>query len=334
MLSDRNADGVAPVLLHIGIPSFEHACRPREVHPRPAVLVGVLVGPLLALDGKEVINVCLVGGDDDRLAVNPEPRILVQSLGVNVVVQTAHDICRAGMRVEHDLRRIKALLVQLVARLHDRQRVIQIIVAVGDIEVQEIHVCLRQQFGVLAVHPLVIGVVVAVERLGEPVHGAHGSVLAGLGNAARHLGALLIQNLLQVENAAVAVLAVPEEVEQTDIAFAFLGVDAHNVLVGGGIELAPEVVGADQTAAGIVMVVGNGIADRLPVEQVGDGHGRAVLGDGVGQGSCVVIQIDCDVVFGARSDDSEAAQCRTQRQAQRKTPEQNGFSHVSLSPCK
>ena len=238
------------------------------------------------------------------------------------------------MRIENDLRRVEALLVQLVARLHDRQRVVQVVVAVGHVKVQEVHVCLRQQLGVLAMHPLVIGVVVAVERLGKPVHCAHGSVLAGLGNAACHLGALLFQDFLHIENAAVAVLAVPEEVEQADIALAFLGVDAHDVLIGGRIEFASQVVGSDQSAARIVVVIGDCVADLLPVEQVGDGHGGAVLGHGVGQGTRIVVGIGGGLILGARTDDGEASQCRTQDHAQGKTPEQEGFSHVSLSPYK
>ena len=73
----------------------------------------------------------------------------------------------------------------------------------------------------LAVDPLVIGVVVAVERLGEPVHGTRGAVLAAV-HVVGLVNAQLVNDLLEVEGTAVAVLTVPEEVEQTDVALVCL----------------------------------------------------------------------------------------------------------------
>ena len=272
VLSDGNVDGVGVAVLVL-----EDALRPLKVHPRPAVLLVVgIVGPLVLLNGEEVVDVGVVGSHDNGLAVHHEPGVGVVVGLVNTVVDGLHRGVGIGVGVEDHLRRVKALLVQLVEALHELLGVVEVGVGVGHVEEQEVDVGQGEELCVLAEYPLVAGVVVAVQRLGEPVHGTGRAVLAAV-HVVGLVNAQLVNDLLEVEHAAVAVLTVPQEVEETNGALgAVVGAD-----LGGLVQGTVQVVGACITAVQVVIVVGNGVGDGLAVDLVGDGHGGAVLGGGV-----------------------------------------------------
>ena len=192
-----------------------------------------------------------------------------------------------GVGVEHHLRRVEALLVELVEDTHELEGVVGVGNGVGHVEEQEIDVGHGEQLGVLAHDPRVVGVVVAVERLGEPVHGALGAVLAAV-HVVGLVDAVLVNDLLEIEHAVVAVLAVPQEVEQTDLPLGgIVGAD-----VGRAVQGTVQVIRARVAAEEVVVVVGDGVGQGLAVDLVGDGHGLAVFGGGILQRTRVGIVSD------------------------------------------
>ena len=192
VLGDGNVDGG-------GIPrraggGGEDALRPLEIHPRPAVgLVVGIVGPLVLLNGKEIIDVRGVGRHDDGLAVDAEPGIRTPLGTVDAVVKLSHHVGGGGVGVGHDLGRVEALGVQLATDAHELLDAGNIRISVGQIQIQEINIGIGELLHVLAHDPGVVGIVVAVQRLGEPVHGTLSAVV---GQILRPRLAVLIQNIL------------------------------------------------------------------------------------------------------------------------------------------
>ena len=93
--------------------------RPLKIHPGPAVFLHVLGGPLIELNGKEIVDVCLVGSNDSGLAVDHVPGIGVMTGGVDLVVDLLDADHGIGIGVEHDLGSVVALLVKFVQNCHE-----------------------------------------------------------------------------------------------------------------------------------------------------------------------------------------------------------------------
>ena len=107
---------------------------------------------------------------------------------------------------------------------------------IGDIEEQHVHARIGQHLQVLPMHPGVVAEEVADGRLAPPVERARAAegVVGGVGD-----------DLRVVEGAVGAVLAVPEEVEDADIAVA-----APRAGVGGGGGRAAQGIGGDPGVSG------------------------------------------------------------------------------------
>ena len=284
VLSDGDVDG-GGVTRHAG-GGGEDALRPLEVHPGPAVgLVVGIVGPLILADGKEIVDVRGVRSHDHGLAVDAEPGLGTPVLLVNVIVESLHHALGGGVGIGHDLGGVKALLSHIGTDAHELLEVGNVVEinAVGQVDVQEINIGVGELFHVLAHDPDVVGVVVAVQRLGEPVHDTLSAVV---GEVLGSLLAVLVQNILQVVHAPVTVQTHPQEVEQTHVVLAVGAVHTHVQSRGKG---AAQIVGAREGAVEVVVLVGDRVGHDFPVEGVGDGHG-AVAVVHVPEGARVAVQ--------------------------------------------
>ena len=212
----------------------EHALRAGEIHPRPAAQLIRLVGPLGHLDIEER---AAFGGafrlhrDDDRLAVQAEPRVAGKAGAVDLLVYFLHGLAGGGIGVEHDLRNFPALVVVFLQHAHDQLGVVLVHQRVGGIEEEEVDVRLHDELHVVAHDPLVIRIVVAVERFAPVVVGSD----AAPDVAVRLVPCLRIRrnDLGDVVRLVLAALAQPEKVEQSDQTVFARGGDACGAVRGG-----------------------------------------------------------------------------------------------------
>ena len=188
-----------------------------EVHPRPAAQLVGLVGPLGHLDVEEFLTLggaFLLDRDDNGLTVQAEPGIGAPAGLIDGIVDIQHGQTRGGIGVEHDLGDLPALVVVLLQHPHDQLGVLAVDSGVGGVEEEEVHVGLHEELHVAAHHPLVIGVVVAVEGLAPMVVDTvtapqgRGGLMADVGVLGGDLG--------DIVGLMAAMLAQPEEVEHTD----------------------------------------------------------------------------------------------------------------------
>ena len=135
---------------------------------------------------------------------------------------------------------------------------------VGRVKEEEIHACVHEQLHVLAHDVFIVDIVVAVKRLAPPVPGVNGTPQGIV-----HVACLVtrsINDLLHVLDTGVAVLTVPEEVEDTNVVI--LGDCAH---LGGVEQRTVKIVRACVAAEQIDLIVGNGIGNGVFARAVGDG---------------------------------------------------------------
>ena len=213
---------------------------------QPAPLVGsglgVQVAAQIGAEGEERLDLLGDGialtvhasgpAHDHGLTVQLEPNVLVQTLLVDVVVQLHHlGTCPFhGAEGEHEghVGSVHALRASLGEDLHDLEGgLLPGEGAVGVVEEHHVDIGGGQKLCLLADNPLVIAVVVAVDRLIPEVVEAHlglDAQLAKLGNGQGHIVALglthlneLIDILLIVEGGLpVTEIAVPGPVEDGD----------------------------------------------------------------------------------------------------------------------
>ena len=146
-------------------------------------------------------------------------------MGIYLVIKLFHYSRRVRIRIENDLRRVVALLVKLVADLHNLEGVVLIYIAVRYVKVKKIYIGVRKKLHMLSDDPAVACVIISVKRLGKPMHSANIAVypLARFGiDSVRILCkiAVGVHDLLQIVDSVVAVLTVPEKVEKTDVTLA------------------------------------------------------------------------------------------------------------------
>ena len=307
----------ALVAVRVGV----HSLRPVEVHPRPRVVglshvagqnvVQRVVRPLGLLHGEEFANlgsasnglgsrlIQHVGScNHNRLAVNAEPSVGIHVLAVNVVVDLSDTLDAIRVGVEHDLRNIIALIAVLLKDAHESQRSVGVREVVGDIEIQEVNACIHQKLYVLAVNVGIVTVIVAVQRLCEPVHVTRSTDRA-VGVATVGLqGCLQVVSLTDRVVAAEIVQTVPQEVEHTDVLL-LIGRNGTYTILACLREGATQIVHTTETTEEVVVVVGNDVGLGLLSGGivVADGNGLTVSGGSVGQRTLSGIQSRCVVVY-------------------------------------
>ena len=233
------------------------------------------------------------------LTINAEPSVGIQILRVNVVVDLSDALQAVGVGVEQNLRHIVTLIAVLLEDAHESQRSVGVREVVGDIEVQEVNACIHQKLYVLAVNVGIVTVIVAVQRLCEPVHiplGTNGAIL---------VAAVSFQSSLQVPrltdfSVCTVVHTVPQEVEDTDVLL-LIAIKSYDAVLTCLGELAAQIVHTTETTEEVVVVVGNDVGLGLLSGGivVADGNGLTVSGGGVGQRTLSGIQSGCVVVYVA-----------------------------------
>ena len=204
-----------------------------------------------------------------------------------VDLSDAHD--RIGVGVEYNLGCVVALLVELMQNAHELERVMGVGEVVGGIEIQEVNACVDQQLNVLAHDVFVVDVVVAVKRFAPVVPIVHLTPKGIVDVARRCTG--LINDLLHIELACVAVLSVPQKIEDTNVVI--LG---HNANLACVIERSVKIVRACITAEQIDIVVGNGVGNGVLTLAVSNGGILPVSGIGDIQRACIVVVVRGGIV--------------------------------------
>ena len=204
--------------------ALEHALQAREVHPRPAALLGRLVRPL-RLDDREkrlrLFVAFLLLGDDHRFPVQLIPDVACIARPVHRVVDSPHRLAGSRVRIEHDLRDLPSGVMVLLKDAHHELRVLLVDRRVRCVEEQEVYSRLHNELHVAAHDPFVVGEVVAVERLAPVVVRAprppHRPV--------RLLPCVRVrrENLRHVPRPPTSVFAEPQKVKQPHLPFAFRG---------------------------------------------------------------------------------------------------------------
>ena len=122
----------------------------------------------------------------------------------------------------------------------------------------------------LADDPGVACVIVAVKRLCEPMHSSDIAVnflsccgILGVGILCKIT--VCVHYLLQIEYAVVAVLTVPQEVEQTDVMLTVRAVDPRRRRGG---KHASDVIGRRKAAGKVVCIVWNSVGNLLTVQHI------------------------------------------------------------------
>ena len=117
---------------------------------------------LVLLGQEEVVDICALGSNDYRLSVHAEPSIRIQILGVDCVVNLAHNLVSTGVGIEYNLGSVKALFVELVEYLHELNGIGQIRITVGNVKVQKVDIDVAKKLCVLSLYPRVVCIIISV----------------------------------------------------------------------------------------------------------------------------------------------------------------------------
>ena len=202
---------------------------------------------------------------DERLALPPEPEFTVKAWLVEIGVKLRDHARRIPERgEEHHLRRAAARRADIGEYFQQGHVVGLVGGLVGDVEDDEVHACVRQHLRVAAQDIGIVGEIIAELRLAPVMHRAHGSPKLAGGFA--HGVGVALEDLGDIVRAADDVRAVPEEVEDADIAIwtrrPGLGCVGQGAAqgVGGGPGVAHRVPGGQ----------GRGSVGRLSVKRAGE----------------------------------------------------------------
>ena len=198
----------------------EDALRPREIHPWPAAELVRFVGPLRLDDGEErfrLVRTLLLLRDNDRPAIQLEPRIFRKSRLVDGVVDISDGLAGGRVRVEHHLRNSPSVVMVFLQNAHDELGVVFVDHGVRRVEEKKIDAALHDEFHVMADDPFVVGVIVSVKRLAPMVVHAFAAPYGAVRLVARIW--ISRKDFRHIIGLVAAMFAEPEEVEKADQRF-------------------------------------------------------------------------------------------------------------------